>query len=511
MHRQSPCFWSLLLLFFCLSSQALGDDEREQLQDQMSKMLQRITQAQLDFTKAVVEAQISLSPTIISKMQSFKDQAKKWQQNVDDVTQNVATEQIDQFGKEWSQFNQRLSMARNFAGFVSMITERLPDLVITPELQRYRAFEKDRIERLLDDSINPEIESDYEHQTLVQRHHKLLLCAIDGVHNHEQRWELVPPNASTLTEYRDHCRFLVAAIEHAIVHGPLCDESKIDRDESIFSLLEDLVQTEQERREQIAHGNLPNTSPAIKAFTNCQEREAADLRALIAHQRTVITDEESWNEEEKKLRDKRLRHKEFSDNAQDWLKLAVDFSEMANNPNIGVKLTMLSESNRTELGKQLTAINATISLHETTFAHALEQENHLAALRAKGELKIAIWEYGEFEKDLSYQHEYAITVTALRAKFSDPKIAELLVKIDALNAAFYPAMKERHDLELTRLRSELTIYIATIEAQTATKSLELIGHAALEILEEQHRLVEEATNLIGKMPQKPMPEPKPPF
>ena len=190
-------------------------------------------------------------------------------------------------------------MARNFAGSIAVITEHWPDIFIAPELQRFRAFEQDRIERLFDDSINPENELNFEHQDLVQRHHRLLLSAINGSQDHEQRWALVPPNASTITEYREHCRSIVTAMEHAIVQGPLCDESKIYRDESIFSLMEDLVQTEQKRRELVAHGNLPNTSPAVKAFTNCQEREASDLLTLIAHQRTVITDEAIWDKEKK--------------------------------------------------------------------------------------------------------------------------------------------------------------------------------------------------------------------
>ncbi len=510
--RQYSFFpWSFFLLLLCLSSQAFGGDEREQLHDQLAEIAQEVTDAHQNFTHALNKAKIPLPPTITPVFASFQADAKKWQQSVDDITKDLATESISQFCNHWEQFNQRLTTATDLAESIASLTDRCPRVATTPELQRYRAFIQKRIERLPDDSINPPIETETndQEQGVLTHHHQLLLKALEGSLSADERWMLLPMNAPALTEYLEFCRSVMASMEHAIIQGPLSNEGEMHRDETILSLLEELVDAAQLRRELLSQSTLPNTSPAVVAFTKCQERETAALHARITHQRTVIIMDELIDDEDEKLDRAHLHSKKISEIATEWLKLTTDLTDKVHSPDalpVGLPADL-----RAEFSKQWNAIDAARTMNENFLAQALAEGNRISALRAKGELDIAMRQYALIEESLDEQRERAVQITALRAKVADPKVAALLLKIDAMNTAFNLAQRRKNVFELASLRSKLASEIATAEAEEAQQAEESATNAAVKLSEELGNLIEEATELVGKTLQDPPPDQSPPF
>jgi hypothetical protein len=507
--------WSLFLLLLCLSIQGFGEDEREQLHDQLLEITQEITNAQNDFTAALDKAKIPLSPKITPAFAAFQANAKKWQQNVDDVSQKLTAEPVIQFCENWKQLNQRLSTITVFTESITAITDRCPRIATTPELQRYRTFTQKRIEKLLDVLSNPPIETETndEEQDLLSRHHELLLKALEGTLTPDEKWTLLPINTPALTEYLEHCRSVMGSMEHAIVQGPLNNDAEMGRDETILSLLEELVQAAQLRRELLSQSSLPNTSPAVVAFTKCQEREAAALHARIAHQRTlVIPDADSdgvWDEKDKQLIRAHNDSKSLSEIAKEWLTLSAELPEKVRSPD--VILAGLPADLRAEISKQWTAIDAVRSQSETALAQTLTEGNRIGALRAKGELSIVIRQYEMIEENLDEQRDNTVQVTALRAKAADPKVAALLLKIDTINNAFFLAQKKLNISALAALRSQLAIEIATAEAEETQQAEELATTSAQTLRSERESLFEEAAELIGETPQGPPPDQSPPF
>lgn len=507
--------WSLFLLSLCLSSQVHGEDEREHLHDQLLEITQVITEEKKGFAHDLEKAKIPLPPTITPAFSSFQTNAKKWLQSVDDVSQNLSAEPVIQFFESWKQFSTRLSMAADFAASITSITDRCPRSATTPELQRYRAFIQKHIERLFDDLGNPpiEMETTDEAHDLLTRHHQLLLQALEGTITTDDKWTLLPKNAPTLTEYLEHCRLVMGSMEHAIVQGPLNNEAEIKRDETILSLLQELVQAAQLRRELLSQSTLPNTSPAVVAFTKCQEREAAALHARIAHRRTlIIPDADSdviWNEKDEQMIREHNDSKSLSEIAKEWLTLTADLPEKVHSPD--VILASLPADLRAEISKRWTAIDAVRSQSETALAQALTEGYRIGALRAKGELSIAIRQYEMIEENLDEQRDHAVQVTALRAKAADPKVAALLLKIDTINAALNLAQKKLNISVLAALRSQLNIEIATAEAEETQQAEELATTSTETLRSERESLVEEANELIGETPQGPPPDQSPPF
>jgi hypothetical protein len=511
--------WSLFLLLLCLSSQVIGEEERKQLHDQLLEISQQITEVQKQFAVSLKKAKINKSPITLT-LATFQANAKEWQQNVDDESQNLASEPVIQFCESWKQLKQRLSTISGVAEYITTehittTTDRCPRIATTPELQRYHTFIKKFIEQLLDDSNKPAIETDtdFESQRLLARHHQLLLKALEGTLTTDEKWTHLPINAPALTEFLGHCRSVMGSMEHAIVQGPLDNEAEIKRDETILSLLEELVQAAQLQRELLSENALPHTSHAVVAYNKCKELEATALHARIAHRRTlIIPDAESdgiWEGKDEQLIRAHDDRKRLSVIAEEWLTLTADLPEKVHSPD--VILAGLPADLRAEISKQWTAIDAVRSQCETSLAQSLAEGNRIRALRAKGELSIAIRQHEMIEENLDEQRDHTVLVTALRAKAADPKVAALLLKIDTVNKAFILAQKKLNISELAALHGQLAIEIATAEAKETQQAKELATHSAETLNAERESLIEEATELIGETPQGPPPDQSPPF
>ena len=330
--------------------------------------------------------------------------------------------------------------------------------------------------------------------------HRLLLGTIESLTVAPTNWPSLPTNAPVMEAYKLQLTQLRDSLEQALSSGARLDPRTLERDEQILNFMRSRVDMTHQQVVLLGETELPKGALPLIAYNEAFTNYDASLQALIAHQRTPMTDDNSWNQSLDKLNRQLNQHERLIYLTREWCELTTTLNQQRNR---GKNLiTETPPAMREELNKNMDLLEQAQGSADAVMKKALSTGTRLEAVQAKGEIALIVSQYQFFIDDLEFDQQLREQEQGLREQAT--KATKALTELTTARDALITARTQQHTLELAAARANQAREIAEIMAEQAEQAAD----NARNVVERQREVLNQRIEAAQYAAENPAPEPE---